>query len=206
MPTRTKHIFPDLRPEEDPSPEDLLRGSSLKETKGVILKRMILEVLPYLENWTKSRMAADPMSIQTIQQVKENKSLYSNVAEIAWNTLLENIIELTPEVHIWKTPPETTIWLADPKQNPFARRAKELVEAEDEETILVGWNQYCGVIACEILQGDKPLEERNPLFPKTRTKVVCSLYAPGEERKNSTYPNTKIQIWAWDKRNFEHKY
>lgn len=200
-----KHILSDLNPSrEDPTEEKLLRGAGISETRGTILKRMILEILPSLGEWINKNYQEDPQALRILQEVKKEKSLYGNVNESGWNQFLEDVTGLRPEVHLWKTPPESVLWLADPKRNPFAKRAKELVEAEEEETLLVGWNQYSGLLACEILQGDPPLEKKVPGFPTIRTTTSVQLYHP-EEGKDSPCPKAKLHIWAWDRRNFQEK-
>lgn len=200
-----KHILSDLKPNPlgiDIPEEDLLRGTSLYETKSTILKRMILEILPSLESWINRNYQEDPQALKILQEVKKEKSLYTNVNESGWNQFLEDLTGLRPEIHIWKTPPESVLWLADPRKNPFSKRAKELVEAEEEETLLIGWNQYSGLLACEILQGDRPLEQKIPGFPTIRTTTSVLLYQQ-EESQESICPNAKLNIWAWDKRNFQ---
>lgn len=209
-----KHIFSDLKPdgreslggpmETEEANEDLLRGSSLKDTKATVLKRMILEILPHLGDWLQDNYQGDPQALAVLDAVRKEKGQYKHVNESGWNQFLEDLTHLRPEVHIWKTPPESSLWLADPKKNPFLKRAKELIEAEDEDTLLIGWNQYCGVIACEILQGEPPLEKAVKGFPTIKTKVFSKLYA-AEERQDSPYPKAELKVWAWDKRNFEQK-
>ena len=205
MATNTKHVFGDLNQNsEEEGVEDLLRGASLKETRGTILKRMILEIIPHLGPWLQENYQEDPQALRVIEEVKREKNLYKHVNEKGWNQFIEDLTNLRPEVHVWKNPPESSLWLADPKKHPFAARAKELIDAEDEDTLLLGWNQYCGLIACEILQGNQSLEKQVRGFPRVRTHVSTYLYSKAE-RIDAPHKTSQLRVWAWDKRNFETK-
>lgn len=202
MPEKTRHIFPSLDPKEEIPHEEILRGTGLRETRASVLRRMILELLPKIGQEALHNLSQDSQAMAVIEAVKREKANYKEVHESAWNAFLEDFIGYTSEIHLWKNPPEGTLWLANPQKNPFSRRAKELIEADDQETLLIGWHQYCGIIACEILTGNKALHEQNQGFPKPKSILQSRLYSQEEE---SDHPNALLEIWAWDKRNFEQQ-
>lgn len=204
MGRNTKHIFGDLqRGENEEEINDLLRGASLKDTRATVLKRMILEVLPFLGEWIRDNYQEDPQAMKVLDEVRKEKNQYKNVNEKGWNQFLEDLTQLRPEVHVWKNPPESSLWLSNPKNHPFLNRAQELLEAQEDETLLIGWHQYCGLLVCEILQDEEDsLPKQIRGFPSLRTSITTSLYSP-QERANSPYPDSQLKVWSWDKRNFE---
>jgi hypothetical protein len=188
-----KHIFEDLRPEEEEE-KSLLRGSSLHISKEAILRRMILEILPHLGPWAQANLGDDPQALRVLQSVKSEKALYEEASTKAWNALLERIIGMRPEIHLWSKPPEGILWMANAKKHPFLQRGAELLE-DGEEALLMGWNQYCGPIACEILEPDeKPLEKKIRHFPSVKSVLITRIQEPKP---------MILRTWAWDKRNFQ---
>jgi hypothetical protein len=166
------------------------QGESFAETERRILRRIVLEILPWIKEWAIEK---DSLTKKAIIDTLKNKENFSSAEASEWKDLLEEFCQRDIEVVILRTPLEfeglfrMTSKMSKETKNPLIKRLLEL-EDHAENTIVIAWHQSHGCIAATLPDIQSDCRQ----FPNRQKWLTWTI---GENK-------SPVTLWSWDRKNF----
>jgi hypothetical protein len=166
------------------------QGESFAETERRVLRRIVLEILPWIAKWAEDK---DSLTRKAIHDTLKNKENFSGAEASGWKNLLEEFCKRDIEIIILRQPLEmdglfrVTSKNSKETKNPLIKRLLEL-EDTAEDTIVIGWHQGHGCIAATL----PDISSNCRQFPE-RQKILTWRLPESKET---------VTLWSWDRKNF----
>lgn len=178
------------------------QGESFAETERRVLRRIVLEILPWIARWAEEKTTGkDSLTRKAIQDTLKNKENFTGAEASEWKDILEEFCQRNIEVVILRAPLEldalfrVTARASKETKNPLIKRLLEL-EDSAENTIVIGWHQSHGCIAATMPDINSNCRQ----FPERQKWLTWNLQTcPNSKESYKTLPLT---LWAWDRKNF----
>jgi hypothetical protein len=167
------------------------QGESIADTEHRVLRRIVTEILPWIEEWIENK---DSLTIKAIRDTIRNKKNFESADDEQWKNILEEFCERNIEVIILRQPLEIDGLLrqnaknSKETKNPLIKRLVEL-EGAAEETLLLAWHRDHGCIAASMPE----ISETCRQFPRRHRWLTWRL----------DDLNDQVTFWSWDRKNFK---
>jgi len=166
------------------------QGESYAETERRVLRRIVLEILPWVAQWATDK---DSLTRKAIQDTLRNKENFTGAEASGWKNLLEEFCQRDIEVVILRQPLEmdglvrVTSKNSKETKNPLIKRLIEL-ENQAEDTIVIAWHQNHGCIAATMPDISSSCRQ----FPERQKWLTWKIRETKEP----------VTLWSWDRKNF----
>jgi hypothetical protein len=185
------------------------QGESFAETERRVLRRIVLEILPWIGQWAQEEEnRKDSLTKKAIQDTLRNKENFTGAEASQWKNILEEFCQRNIEVIILRQPLEldglfrVTARASKETKNPLIKRLLEL-EDSAEDTIVIGWHINHGCIAATMPDINSNCRQ----FPERQKWLTWRLQETRESEMDSNMDlrsksKKTLTLWAWDRKNF----